>query len=184
MKKVDERKIRPITLTEVMLKENEEKHFERIRKYLAIGYYYGGSSNTFGMRIPSCIEAGYGKDYAKNKSGTILEIDSLTVKDSPFWRKLEGLLPKAIMMLENWLNDHEKSTETVDIRELNKIIRLIGDSVGKFIKREERVTHHIDEKRAVIIYGTPQEHAKAIKEKIAVLSSQLVEIDGQDKKSG
>jgi len=165
-----------------MLNENQKHYFEGIRKYLAMGYYYGASSNTFGKRIESCIQAGYGKDYARNKSGVILEIDSLTVKDSPFWRKLHNLLPKAIIMLENWLDKHEQVAETTEIRELSKIIRLIGDSVGKFIKREEKITHNIDEKRAVVIYATSEEHRKAIQEKIAVLSSQLEQIDVEEKK--
>jgi len=181
MKKVDERKI---TVTELMLNEDQQRYFERIRRYLAIGYYYGASSNTFGKRIPSCIQAGYGNDYARNKSGVILEIDSFKDTNSPFWRKLQGLLPKAIIMLENWLDEHEKATETTDIRELNKIIRLIGDSMGKFIKREEKITHNIEEKREIKVFATLNEERKYWLELAAMGSQRIKAIDVEETKSG
>ena len=149
---------------------------------MALGLYYLPSSvNTYGKMIQSCIEAGYNQDYAKNEHNKILEIDSLTDRD---WRDLNNLLPLLIRKAKVWLEKHPGDTDTKDMRQVWTGMRLIGDSVGKFIKREERVTHNIEEKRAVIIYGTPQEHAKAIKEKIAVLSSQLIEIDGKSKESG
>jgi len=161
MKKVDERKIKAFYL-----------------------FHCPSCVSTFGNMTKSCEEAGYNKDYARCEHRGILEIDSLTDRMAGYWKKLEFLLPKIVLVLEKWFNTLTDDVEIKHIRELIKLLRLLAEIAGKFIKREEKITHNIDEKRAVVIYATSEEHRKAIQEKIAVLSSQLEQIDVESKESG
>ena len=154
------------------------------RKITAIGYYYCASLPTFLKKTQSCVEAGYNESYAQSNYANILGLDSFIGTDHPVWGKLTEDLVFTEEMYRNWLVKHKDNPGTKHIRELPKYIRLIGDSVGKFIKREEKITHNIDEKRAVVIYATSEEHRKAIQEKITVLSSQLEQIDVERKESG
>lgn len=147
------------------------------RRILAIGYYYCSmNGKTFGKQIESCRKAGYNRDYAKNQSRRILGIDRLTEADSVFWKKLEGLLPQCILMLEAWFKKHENKAQTADIRELVKIIRLIGDSVGKFVKKEEIVTHNIEEKRLTLQFISRVEEVKYWKEMEIIAKSRQKEL--------
>jgi len=146
------------------------------RKIKAIGLFHCMDSPTFGKMIDSCKLAGYSDSHSEQRCSNILDLDSLTDRD---WQDLKNLLPQLVKVVKIWLDKHEDNVETKDIREIWKGIRLIGDSVGKFIKREERIEHKIDEKRAVIIYGTPEEHKKALEEKMTVIKSQLAQIDKQ-----
>ena len=181
MKKVDERKI---TATEIMLIQQANQNFDTKRRKLAIGNYYDWKGNTFLKATPSCIEAGYSQTYAENYGKRVLGLDSLTDRDHPVWKKLTGDIVLSEEMFNNWLVAHKDNPETKDVRLLPHFWRVWGDKIGAFIKREEKITHNIDEKRAVIIYATSEAHLKAIDEKIAVLQSQRAQIDVESKESG
>lgn len=144
------------------------------RKKEAIALFRASRSETQGKMIDSCLKAGYNPNVANRWYREILEIDTITNRD---WLDLKNLLPELIKRIKVWLDEHPDNLETKDVREIWKGIRLIGDSVGKFIKREEKVTHTIDEKRAVVIYATSEAWRKSLLEKRAVIDSQLEQLD-------
>lgn len=136
MKKVDERKIR------------------------AIGLYYCTGSNTYGKKIESCKEAGYSPSHSEQRCREVLDIDKFQDRMALEWKKFEGNLVYLNEMVHNWLLKHKDDPDTKEIREAFKGIRAIGESLGKFIRREEKIEHKIEEKRAVLVFKTKDDEIK------------------------
>jgi len=151
------------------------------RQILAAGYFYHPGSDTYGKKTKSCIKAGYAETYAEKHARKILGLDAAEDTLPLEWRKTIDLLPQTRELIKNWLKRHKDKPETKDIKEARGLLRLYGELEHRFEKIERRIEHKIDEKRAVIIYDTSEEHRKAIQEKIAVLSSQLERIDSEIK---
>ena len=151
------------------------------RKIKAIGLFYCPGLDTYKRQIDSCIKAGYSPTHAEKRSAKILGIDSLTDTD---WQDLKKLLPQLIKTVKIWLDKHENDAEIKDIREIWKGIRLIGDSVGKFVKREEKITHNIAEAREIRVFVTLQEERKYWSELAAIGSQRMKVIDVEMSKSG
>lgn len=154
------------------------------RKIKAIGYYYCIGSSTYGKKIESCKKAGYSDSHSEQRSGGILEIDSFKDTMRLEWKKFEGNLIYLNEMVRNWLLKHKDAPEVKDIREAFKGIRAIGDSMGKFIKREEKITHNIEEKREIKVFITLEEKRKYALELIAMGNQMVEETKVEAAKSG
>lgn len=151
------------------------------RKIKAIGLFYCPELDTYQKQIESCIKAGYSPTHAEKRSAKILGIDSLKDRD---WQDLKNLLPQLVKVVKVWLDKHQDDAETKDIREIWKGIRLIGDSVGKFIKREEKITHNIEEKREIKVFATLNEERKYWMELTAMGNQRIKALDVEEGKSG
>jgi len=78
--------------------------------------------------------------------------------------------------LQSWLAQPNDDVKVKDIRELIKLIRLIGDSVGKFIKREMKLTesHEIID---IYHHMSTDEELKHNKEIISLLNKRSRELN-------
>lgn len=130
------------------------------RKIKAIGLYYCMGSNTYGKQIESCKEAGYSPSHSEGRSRQILDLDKFQDRMSLEWKKFEGNLVYLNEMVHNWLLKHKDDPDTKEIREAFKGIRAIGESLGKFIRREEKIEHKIEEKRAVLLFKSKDDEVK------------------------
>ncbi len=158
---------------------NNDKNNKIIKKYddrkiLAIGYYYCVQSDTHSKQIDSCIKAGYGKNYVLKHSANILEIDRFKPSD---WLNLHTLLPLCTKRLSSWLSIPSNDVKVKDIREIISLIRLIGDSVGKFIKREMKVEAKLEEKHIYHHFDTKEDEIKYYNELRSIANKQLKEIN-------
>lgn len=153
-------KEKTLTATEIALKEGMNRDMDRKRKILAIGYYYCPSSDTYGKGKLSCIKAGYSESHAEKRNRNILDIDKFQDRMGLEWKKFEGNLVYLNEMVYNWLQKHKGNPDTKEIREAFKGIRAIGESLGKFIRREEKIEHKIEEKRAVLVFKDKNEEIK------------------------
>jgi len=148
------------------------------RKILAIGYYYyPGAKDTYGKKINSCLKAGYSESYVKDNYREILELDRFTAIMDVQWNNLGNNLVIINNILIKWLDKLDKNVETVDIRELTKLIRLIGDLQGKFIKREMRVTATKEEKHIYHHFDSKEDEIKYYNELRSIANKQLKEIN-------
>jgi len=91
--------------------------------------------------------------------------------------EISSLLTNINNVLKQWLDKLDKNVETVDIRELTKIIRLIGDLQGKFIKREMKVTATKEEKHIYHHFDTKEDEIKYYNELRSIANKQLKEIN-------
>lgn len=149
------------------------------RKILAYFYYYCPDNiNTYGKMINSCVEAGYNKDYAKNERRSILDLDRFTDVMAIEWSNLSSNLTIMNNILSKWLNKLNKGIiSTKDMRELTKLIRLIGDLQGKFIKREMKVTAIKEEKHIYHHFDTKVDEIKYYNELRSIANRQLKELN-------
>jgi len=161
-----------------IIKDNKliKKNYDN-RKILAIGYYYyPGEKDTYGKKINSCLKAGYSESYVKDNYREILELDRFTAIMDVQWNNLGNNLIIINNVLKQWLNKLDKNVETVDIRELTKIIRLIGDLQGKFIKREMKVTASKEEKHIYHHFDTKEDEIKYLDEVTAIANKRKKEL--------
>ena len=154
-------------------KENKTMKYDE-RKILAIGYYYCMSSSTYGKQIDSCKLAGYSQTHSEQRSNKILELDRFTAVS---WHNLNTLLPLCTNKLQSWLNMPDNELKVKDIREVISLIRLIGDSVGKFIKREMKVEAKLEEKHIYHHFDTLLDEKKYYNELRAIANKRMKELN-------
>jgi len=150
-----------------------------IRSILARGYYYSPDiKETYLKKLDACVKAGYSRDYAEHITSKILGLDTITDTLPLVWKKLENDLVLCQEMLHSWLKTHAKSARTVDIRELVKIIRLIGDSVGKFVKKELKMELKKEEKHVYLHFDDPKDEIAYHQEVIDLHKGKMQELEG------
>jgi len=162
-----------------IIKEITEKNKRLdIRKILSIGLYYCPSyKSTYLKMINSCVTGGYNEDYARTDHRRVLELDRVQDNLAPIWQKLENDLVLCQNMLHSWLKAHKDSPEIKDIRELPKFIRLIGDSVGKFVKKELKMELKKEEKHIYLHFDDPKKELSYHKDIIELHNERVKELE-------
>lgn len=160
-----------------MNKDNKKIKKYDERKILAIGYYYCSDSISYGKKIESCKLAGYSNSHSEQRCKNILELERVTDAMKVHWDKLSTNLIIINNILVKWLDKLDKSVETVDIRELTKLIRLIGDLQGKFIKREMKVTATKEEKHIYHHFDSISDEIKYHNELRSIANKRLKELN-------
>lgn len=120
-----------------------------IRKYLSLIWYYGSGLSTEGKQERSCAEAGYQKDHARIHNAKILGLDRFADSVKRYRNSLAALAPRLLKLLDKWLQVYEDKPDTPNVREAIKLLRMIGESIGAFVKLEAKVEsrHEIIEHR-------------------------------------
>ena len=139
-------------------------------------YYYCPTEDTHNKLIESCVKAGYGEFYAIKEHNHILGLDSIDGFTNINWRRLNALLPLCTKKLEYWLNLPDRNIKVKDIRENISLIRLIGDSVGKFVKKEMRINATKEEKHIYHHFETKTDEIKYYNELRSIANKQLKDL--------